>query len=137
MGVFRLDSVSGEAFADIPEVGRLPAFTVWGVLSNNMRSLLFAAFVAVFSFGVMAVALLMIPMAVIFFFVVQAAYAGHKPGLFLLAFVLPHGLFELPAAITATALAVRLGATFMARHRAGYRYGRNGSGHWLTWSRCS
>jgi stage II sporulation protein M len=34
--------------------------------------------------------------------------------LFLAAFVLPHGLFELPAASVATALAVRLGATFMS-----------------------
>jgi len=125
-GIFQLGSVSGETFANVPEVGWLPAFTVWGVLSNNVRSLLFAALMAVFSFGVMAVALLMIPMAVIFFFVVQAAYAGYDPGLFLLAFVLPHGLFELPAAITATALAVRLGAAFMARHR-----GVSVRGEWL------
>ena len=68
MGVFRLDLVSGETCADIPVVGGLPAFTVRGVLSNNMRSLLVAAFVAGFSCGVMAVALLMIPMAVTFGF---------------------------------------------------------------------
>ncbi|MCJ7737832.1 MAG: stage II sporulation protein M [Anaerolineae bacterium] len=117
MGVFRLDSVSGETFADIPEVAGLPLSQFWGVLSNNMRSLLFAAFVVVFSYGVMAVALLMIPMAVIFFFAVQATHGGYSPGLFLLAYVLPRGLLELPAAITATALAVRLGAAFMARHR--------------------
>jgi stage II sporulation protein M len=35
--------------------------------------------------------------------------------LFLATFVLPHGIFELPAAILATAAALRLGASVIAR----------------------
>jgi uncharacterized membrane protein SpoIIM required for sporulation len=73
-----------------------------------------ATLLAVFSFGTLAIALLMAPMAIVFFFVLQAAYAGYSPVLFFSTFVLPHGVVELPAAIIATALAVRLGAAFMS-----------------------
>jgi len=112
--LLQLDQISNDMFIDLPTVGWLPSFTVWGVLANNVRALAGAALLAVFSFGTLAIALLMAPMAIIFFFVLQAAYAGYNPLLFFGAFVLPHGVLELPAAIIATALAVRLGATFMA-----------------------
>lgn len=52
-----------------------------------------------------------------FFFVAQAARLGYNPALFFAAFVLPHGILELPAAIIATALAVRLGAAFTSPPR--------------------
>lgn len=112
--MLRLEHISAETFAELPAVDWLPAFTVWGVLVNNVRALLAAALLAVFSFGALAVALLMAPLAVVFFFVTQAAHVGYSPALFFTAFVLPHGLLELPAATIATALAVRLGATLMS-----------------------
>jgi uncharacterized membrane protein SpoIIM required for sporulation len=86
-------------------------------LGNNVRSLLAAALLAVFSFGTLAVALLMAPLAIVFFFVAQVAVVGYSPMLFFAAFVLPHGILEVPAAGIATALAVRLGATFMSPPR--------------------
>ena len=113
----RLEEISAETFAEIPSVDWLPAFSVWGVLTNNVRSLVAAALLAVFSLGTLAVALLMAPLAVISFFVAQAARLGYNPALFFAAFVLPHGLLELPAAIIATALAVRMGATLVAPPR--------------------
>ena len=116
-GMLHLEDVSAETFSKIPSVEWLPPFSVWGVLSNNVRSLLAAALLAVFSLGTLAVALLMAPLTIIFFFVSQAAHLGYSPVLFFTAFVLPHGLLELPAAIIATALAVRMGATFAAPPR--------------------
>jgi len=115
--MLQLEHISAEAFTEFPAVDWLPAFTVWGVLANNVRSLLLAALLAVFSFGTLAVALLMVPLAIVFFFVTQAAYVGYSPALFFAAFVLPHGLLELPAATIATALAVRLGAAFTSPPR--------------------
>jgi uncharacterized membrane protein SpoIIM required for sporulation/ABC-type transport system involved in multi-copper enzyme maturation permease subunit len=112
-----LEHVSADTFAELPAVDWLPAFTIWGVLSNNLRALLLAALLAVFSFGTLAVALLMAPLAIVFFFVAQAACLGYSPVLFFSAFVLPHGVLELPAAAIATALAVRLGATFISPKR--------------------
>ncbi len=112
--VLQFEHVSAETFAELPAVDWLPAFTVLGVLSNNVRALLLAGLLAVFSFGTLAVVLLMAPLAMVFFFVTQTARLGYNPMLFFAAFVLPHGLLELPAATIATALAVRLGATFMS-----------------------
>jgi uncharacterized membrane protein SpoIIM required for sporulation/ABC-type transport system involved in multi-copper enzyme maturation permease subunit len=112
--VLQLDQVSPEMFNELPAIDWLPSFTVWGVLANNVRALVGAGLLAVFSFGTLAIALLMVPMAIIFFFVLQAAGAGYSPWLFFSAFVLPHGVLELPAATIATALAVRLGAAFMS-----------------------
>jgi len=115
--VLGLEQISAETFAELPAVDWLPAFTTWGVLSNNVRALLLAALLAVFSFGTLAVALLMAPLAIVFFAVAQVSCLGLNPVLFFATFVLPHGLLELPAATIATALAVRLGATFMSPPR--------------------
>jgi len=112
--ILQLDQLSAEMFRELPAIDWLPRFTVSGVLVNNIRALVGAALLAIFSFGALAIALLMAPMAIIFFFVVQASRAGYSPLLFFSAFVLPHGMVELPAAIVATALAVRMGAVFIS-----------------------
>jgi uncharacterized membrane protein SpoIIM required for sporulation len=112
--ILQLDQVSEESFTDLPSMDWFPSFTPWGVLTQNVRSLLAAALLAVFSFGTLAITLLMAPLAIIFFFVAQVARLGYNPLLFFAAFVLPHGLLELPAASIATALAVRMGAAFMS-----------------------
>lgn len=112
--VLQLEGISAEMFTELPAVDWLPSFTTWGVLANNVRALVGATLLAVFSFGTLAIALLMAPLAVVFFVVSQAARAGYSPLFFFGAFVLPHGVLELPAAIIATAVAVRLGAVFMS-----------------------
>ncbi|MBN1979242.1 MAG: stage II sporulation protein M [Anaerolineae bacterium] len=104
--------VSSETFTRSQNLG-LFTFTTWDVFVHNLRVLAAAALLAVFSFGTLAIALLMLPMAVIFFLVVQAA-SVYNPIVFFSAAVLPHGVLELPAAIIATALSVRLGAVFMS-----------------------
>lgn len=116
-GSLALDSITDESFTGLSTTSWLPAFTTWGVLQNNTRSLLAAALLGTFSFGSLAVALLMAPLAVIAYVGFQAAWAEYDPFLFLLTFVMPHGVLELPAALIATGLAVRLGATFIAPPR--------------------
>ena len=113
--VWSPSSLTTETFRNAPAVGFLPSFTVGAVLSNNIRSLLLAGLLAVFSFGSMAVVLLMAPMGIIGFFLYQVAHWGLDPLLFFATFVMPHGIFELPAAILATAAALRLGAAVIAR----------------------
>jgi len=104
--------IASESFTRSQNLG-LFTFTPWDVFIHNLRVLVAAALLAVFSFGTLAIALLMLPMTVIFFLVVQAANV-YNPVVFFAAAVLPHGVLELPAAIIATALSVRLGAVFMA-----------------------
>jgi uncharacterized membrane protein SpoIIM required for sporulation/ABC-type transport system involved in multi-copper enzyme maturation permease subunit len=114
--VFREETISTESFAQSQGLWFFP-LTTWGVLEHNVRVLVGAALLAVFSFGTLAVALLMAPLAVMFFLIVQAGRLGYDPLLFFAAAVLPHGVLELPAAVAATALAVRLGAVFMSPPR--------------------
>jgi uncharacterized membrane protein SpoIIM required for sporulation/ABC-type transport system involved in multi-copper enzyme maturation permease subunit len=116
-GFLTLDSISEGSFGGLSTTSWLPAFTTWGVLKNNVRSLVAAALLGTFSFGSLALALLMAPLAIIAYAAFQAAWAGYNPLLFILAFVMPHGVFELPAAIVATALSVRLGAAMIAPPR--------------------
>ncbi len=112
--MFRLDDISVETFNEMPSMDWVPDLTFGWVLTNNVRALVLATLLAVFSFGTLSVALLIAPLAIVFFFVVQVASTGHSPWSFFGAFVLPHGILEVPTAIIATGMAVRLGATFMS-----------------------
>jgi stage II sporulation protein M len=57
---------------------------------------------------------LMVSFTLIGFLAGQVALLGYSPAMFLAAFVLPHGLFEIPAAVIATGFALRLGASVAA-----------------------
>lgn len=110
---FNPSALSFESLRDLP-TGFLPTFTGW-ILFHNLRALLIASGLAVFSFGSIAVVLLMAPAGLIGFAAAQFAQWGYNPLVFLAAFILPHGLFELPAAVLVTSAALRLGATIITR----------------------
>lgn len=97
--------------------GFLPRLGTLSIFSHNTRTLALSSLFAVFSFGAGALLLLMAPLTLVGFFAALVARLGTNPLLFLTAFILPHGIFELPAAVLATAFAVRLGAALMAPPR--------------------
>jgi uncharacterized membrane protein SpoIIM required for sporulation/ABC-type transport system involved in multi-copper enzyme maturation permease subunit len=112
-GLIRLE-VPEDAFQNIPDVGILPHFNPMSISWHNLRVLSLEALLGFFSFGTVAIVLLMIPMAMIGFFAGEMPLLGAHPGLFLATFILPHGIVELPAAIVATAMALRLGAVVIS-----------------------
>lgn len=79
------------------------------VIWNNLRALILASVLGAFSFGVVAVVLLMTPVGIVGYFAGNFALAGQSPGQFLLALVAPHGVLEVPAAILAGAAILQLG----------------------------
>jgi uncharacterized membrane protein SpoIIM required for sporulation len=79
------------------------------VLSNNIRAIAIASFLGAFSFGVMAVILLMLPVGIIGYFAGNVALADQSAAEMVTAFVLPHALLEIPAAIVAGAAILQLG----------------------------
>jgi ABC-type transport system involved in multi-copper enzyme maturation permease subunit len=107
--------VPENAFQDIPEVGFLPSFDVSSILFHNLRVLLLGAVTGLFSFGTVSLVLLMVPQAIIGFVAGQVAVMGANPILFVATFILPHGIVEMPAAIIATGMALRLGAAVASR----------------------
>jgi uncharacterized membrane protein SpoIIM required for sporulation/ABC-type transport system involved in multi-copper enzyme maturation permease subunit len=108
--------ISADTFTQTQNLGAL-SFTARGIFIHNLRVLVAGALLAVFSFGTLAIALLMLSPAVVAFLIAQVAHLGYNPVVFFAAGVLPHGVLELPAAIIATAMAVRLGATFVSPPR--------------------
>ncbi len=112
-GLITLD-VPEDAFEQIPDIGFLPTLNPWSIMSHNLRVMALAAALGLFTFGVAAIALLMIPFAVIGVFAGEAPMMGASPWLLLATFILPHGIVELPAAIIGTAMALRLGASVIS-----------------------
>jgi len=113
-GSIQLDSLPTDAFENLPSVGFLPQFSTAGIFFNNVRAIFLAAILGIFSFGALALILLMIPLALVGFFTVEVSLLGYSPWLFVSAFLLPHGIVELPAAIIGTAFALRIGAALVS-----------------------
>jgi uncharacterized membrane protein SpoIIM required for sporulation len=89
-------------------------FTASGVGSiwlHNLRAVLIATLLGSFSFGVLGLIVLMLPIAIIGFVAGNAAIAGISQASFLVALVLPHGILEIPAMIIAGAAILNLGAS--------------------------
>ncbi len=113
-GLFSLENLSQQQFESLPDVSFLPSLTTKGIFFHNLWVLLLAGGAAVISLGVLSILMLMMPIGLVGFFAGQMAWQGYSPLAFVGAFVLPHGLFEIPAAILATALAVRIGTSVTA-----------------------
>jgi uncharacterized membrane protein SpoIIM required for sporulation len=83
------------------------------VLGQNVRALTLASLLAVFSFGTLIVIVLMVPVGLASFFMTQMLGAGIDP-VTVLAMLIPHSALEIPAAMVAGAMALRLGAIIVA-----------------------
>jgi uncharacterized membrane protein SpoIIM required for sporulation len=89
-------------------------FTAYIALSN-LRSLGLASLLGVFSLGVLGLIVLMLPFVIIAYAGAALATGGLPWGAFLVGFVLPHGLVEIPEIILAGAVILRWGACLLAK----------------------
>lgn len=87
------------------------------ILLTNLRALGIATLAGIFSFGVLGVVALMASLAVVGYLAGQVSLIGLNAGTFFGAFILPHGLFEITAAVLAGAAILRLGASVLAPPR--------------------
>jgi len=84
------------------------------IILQNIRVLVLGALLGVFSFGVLAVMVFMLPWTLIGYIAAQFAIAGQNPFLFILATIIPHATVELPAILLATGAALRWHVGIMA-----------------------
>lgn len=119
-----VDRAAFQQQLNMPGYDFLPRLDTEGIFLNNVRALLGASLLGLFSFGSLALILLFAPMAIVGFFAGEVVNLGNNPLTFFIAFIVPHGLFELPAAVLATAFALRLGAS-MISPPAGVSAGEN------------
>ncbi|MBN1148451.1 MAG: stage II sporulation protein M [Anaerolineales bacterium] len=92
-------------------------FSAAGVASiwlHNLRAVALATLLGIFSFGVLGILVLMLPMVVIGYIAANTAAAGASAIDFLFALVIPHGIVEIPAMILAGATILSLGASLTA-----------------------
>jgi len=113
-GFIQIGEVTPELLEMPPELSFLPALRPLPIFLHNARALLLGLAGAPLSFGAIPLLLAMLPMGLIGFVAGQVAIAGYAPGPFLAAFVLPHGVLELPAAWIAYAFALRTGLSIVS-----------------------
>jgi len=83
------------------------------ILFHNLRAILIQAVVGVFSFGVVAVMVYMLPWGLVGYLAGQFALSGVSP-LSVAPFIVPHGLIELPALLLVSTAIFHWGATTIA-----------------------
>jgi uncharacterized membrane protein SpoIIM required for sporulation len=113
-GLISLENLSAQSFDSLSNVSFLPSLTTSGIFIHNVEVLLLAGLASLISLGVLSILMLMIPIALVGLLAGEVTWLGYNPLAFVAAFVLPHGLFEIPAAIIATAFALRIGASITA-----------------------
>lgn len=95
------------------EVGFISSGAVLYIWFHNLRVVLLATLMGVFSFGVFGVLIMLAPLALLGFLAQTATTVGINRWNFLAAFTLPHGFLEFPAIIITCALILRVGATLV------------------------
>ena len=84
------------------------------IFSNNLRVILLAGFVSFFSFGSLTLLLTLINVGLVSFIIAQVVMLGYNPWLFMVAFILPHGIIEIPAVLLGMTFALRIGAAMVS-----------------------
>jgi uncharacterized membrane protein SpoIIM required for sporulation len=102
------------------------------IFANNLRASLLSSVFSLFAFGVFAFLVPAVAFAQVGFVATSlgarggswVALGADSPLQFLIGYVLPHGIIELPTAILGAALGLRIGAALMSPPK-GFSVGRN------------
>jgi uncharacterized membrane protein SpoIIM required for sporulation/ABC-type transport system involved in multi-copper enzyme maturation permease subunit len=112
--VFDLENLNFSVFEEYDAFSFLSSTTVFYIWFHNLRTILISTLVGVFSFGILGVITLLLPIGLIAYFMVPAAGAGIPEWKFFTGFVLPHGIIEIPVILLAGATILRIGARLIA-----------------------
>jgi uncharacterized membrane protein SpoIIM required for sporulation/ABC-type transport system involved in multi-copper enzyme maturation permease subunit len=112
--VFPLPQISADTFENVQKVQFLPEISTSAIFLNNLRVLVLAGIISVFSFGSLTLFLTLINMGLVSFLVTEIIMLGYNPWLFIAAFILPHGILEIPAILVGMAFALRMGAALVS-----------------------
>lgn len=103
---------SGEIVNRLGVLQILPTYTIGLVWFQNVRAIFLASLGGFFTFGVLGMLVLLLPFALIGYFMASLAQVGISPWVFLGAFILPHAILEVPAILIAGGAILRMGASF-------------------------
>jgi len=111
--VFDLENLQLDTFSRFGAINLLAPESVGIIWFHNLRASALAFLLGVISFGVFGVLILMLPFVLIGYFMETLAGAGISPLTFLAGFILPHGVFEIPAIILVGAGIVYMGGVML------------------------
>lgn len=111
---FPLQNITQDTFATIQKTQLLPAINTSFIFRNNLRVVILAAIVTVFSFGSLTLLLTLINAGLVSFLIAQIVQLGYNPWLFVATFILPHGILEIPAVLLGMTFALRMGAALVS-----------------------
>jgi uncharacterized membrane protein SpoIIM required for sporulation/ABC-type transport system involved in multi-copper enzyme maturation permease subunit len=107
--LFQWQASSGEFAEALQRFGMFSTAGWLKIFLINLRALLIASVLGLFTLGVLGEILLMAPIAIIGYFAGNLALAGQDPLLLIGALVAPHGVLEIPAALIAGGAVLQLG----------------------------
>lgn len=110
----RLDALKPDLLERMRSFGLLSGRGWWLILTNNLRAVAVASVLGVFTFGILGVILLMIPVGLVGFFAGNLNQSGLDAMRYVVALVAPHGVLEIPAAILAGAAILTLGMALIS-----------------------
>ncbi len=112
---FRADLAGIDIAANIAGIRSSARLLATVILVQNVRAVLLAAIVGIFTLGVTDVMFFMLPWTLIGYLGAQLSASGHNALTFVVAAVLPHAIIELPALLLVGAAVLRWHATVLAR----------------------
>ncbi|MBN2386806.1 MAG: stage II sporulation protein M [Anaerolineales bacterium] len=83
------------------------------IFGNNIRAVLFILLLGLFSFSVLGILAYLANMGLIGIVLAAARYVGYDPITLAVSGILPHGMFELPALILASAAVLHIGVVLV------------------------
>jgi uncharacterized membrane protein SpoIIM required for sporulation/ABC-type transport system involved in multi-copper enzyme maturation permease subunit len=107
--LFPLNDISAKTFADVQKVRFLPEISTFSIFWNNLRVVILAAIVSVFTFGSLTLFLTLINLGLVSYLVAAITQMGYNPWLFMIVFIVPHGWLEIPAILIGMTFALRMG----------------------------
>lgn len=115
--LLKLDAIKADFLNQMRSFGLLSGRGWWLILFNNLRAIGVASLLGMFTFGILGVILLMVPIGLIGFFAGNLSLGGFDTARYLIALVAPHGVLEIPAAIIAGAAILQLGMSLVSPPR--------------------
>ncbi len=111
---FPLQNISPETFENVQQVQFVPNISTSSIFINNVRVIILAAVFSMITFGSLTLALTLVNLGLVSFIIAQIIMLGYDPWLFVATFILPHGIFEIPAILIGMTFALRIGAALIS-----------------------
>jgi uncharacterized membrane protein SpoIIM required for sporulation/ABC-type transport system involved in multi-copper enzyme maturation permease subunit len=107
--IFSISTSQADLESTLRQFGMFSSEGVWKIFFTNMRALALATLLGAFTFGVLSLVVLMAPLIIIGYIFGNLFLAGADAMTYMLALVVPHAIFEVPAAVLAGAAILQLG----------------------------